>query len=134
KWGTMAAEAGNSIAQNNLGAAYTHGYGVEKDLQQAFNWYQKAAQQGYVLAQYNLAAAYAMGAGVEQDYVKALAWFTLVQQAQAKQSGQQASEQAEFNGKLQSTIERLKEILTEEGKLEQAQSLAKQYASQYMAH
>lgn len=49
------AEAGDALAQLNLGAAYDNALGVERDVQQAIYWYQLAAEQGLAEAQYNLA-------------------------------------------------------------------------------
>ena len=49
------AETGDAMAQLNLGAAYDHGKGVERDLEQALYWYQQAAEQGLAEAQFNLA-------------------------------------------------------------------------------
>ena len=61
KWFTLAAEAGNSDAQNNLGTLYTLGHGVEKDFTKAAHWYQLAADQGNAKAQNNLAGIYILG-------------------------------------------------------------------------
>lgn len=49
------AAAGDVTAQLNLGAAYDHGLGVERNIEQALRWYQKAAEQGLAEAQFNLA-------------------------------------------------------------------------------
>ena len=49
------AEAGDAMAQLNLGAAYDNGIGVEQSLELALHWYQRAAEQGLAEAQYNLA-------------------------------------------------------------------------------
>ena len=49
------AEAGDALAQLNLGAAYDNGMGVKRDIEQALIWYQKAAEQGLAEAQFNLA-------------------------------------------------------------------------------
>jgi TPR repeat protein len=49
------AEAGDAMAQLNLGAAYDHAMGVPRDVEQALHWYQKAAEQGLAEAQFNLA-------------------------------------------------------------------------------
>ena len=40
-----------SIAQNNLGYCYQYGQGVDKDLQQAVQYYKQSAEQGK--SQYN---------------------------------------------------------------------------------
>jgi len=49
------AEAGDAWAQLNLGAAYDHALGVERDVDQAIYWYKLAAEQGLAEAQFNLA-------------------------------------------------------------------------------
>ncbi|MDA9060739.1 sel1 repeat family protein, partial [Planktomarina temperata] len=48
------AEAGNVVAQYNLGVMYDNGYGVPQDYAEAVKWYRLAAEQGYDSAQYNL--------------------------------------------------------------------------------
>jgi uncharacterized protein len=42
----MAAENGHQLAQNNLGARYVSGDGVEVDLVEAYRWFTLAAEQG----------------------------------------------------------------------------------------
>jgi TPR repeat protein len=54
------------VAQFNLGVCYANGYGVEKNLQQAFYWHKKAAEQGHAKAQYNLGVCYDKGYGTEK--------------------------------------------------------------------
>lgn len=49
------AEKGDAMSQLNLGAAYDHGMGVERDVDKAVEWYKKAADQGLAEAQFNLA-------------------------------------------------------------------------------
>ncbi len=49
------AQAGEAMAQLNLGAAYDNGIGVARDVDKALHWYQKAAEQGVAEAQFNLA-------------------------------------------------------------------------------
>jgi len=43
---------GHSSAQYNLAVCYENGTGVEKDEQEAVEWYKKAAEQGYASAQF----------------------------------------------------------------------------------
>lgn len=61
-------------AQYQLALMYDLGLGVDKDLSQAFIWYQKSAQQNYPKAQYNLGVAYALGKGVKKDIGLAKSW------------------------------------------------------------
>lgn len=49
------AEAGDALAQLNLGAAYDHAMGVPRNIEKALHWYQQAAEQGLAEAQFNLA-------------------------------------------------------------------------------
>ena len=69
------AEAGDIEAQFNLGMCYANGYGVEKNLTEAANWYRKAAEQGYAAAQYNLGLYYHNGYGVEKNLPEAVKWY-----------------------------------------------------------
>ena len=46
EWLQKAAAAGHSLAQNNLGARYYSGDGVDQDLKQAYRCFFKAANQG----------------------------------------------------------------------------------------
>jgi TPR repeat protein len=80
-WYRKAADQGYAAAQNNLGLAYTNGYGAARDYVAALNWFRKAADQGYAAAEYNLGSAYANGRGVSQDYDTAYMWFNLAAEA-----------------------------------------------------
>jgi TPR repeat protein len=55
---------------------YEDGLGVEKDYQQAAQWYNSAAMHGASRGQYNLAVLYSSGRGVPLDYVSAYMWFS----------------------------------------------------------
>ncbi|HSE50454.1 MAG TPA: TonB family protein [Terriglobales bacterium] len=68
------AQAGDSKAQVELGAAYAAGTGVAKDDQEAARWFEKAAKKDDAEAQFRLAQAYASGQGVKQDLGKAAGW------------------------------------------------------------
>jgi TPR repeat protein len=69
------ANAGDAIAQYNLGVAYDNGQSVPQDYVEAVAWYRKAADQGDPDAQYNLGVMHDTGQGVPQDYVEAAAWY-----------------------------------------------------------
>jgi TPR repeat protein len=71
------AEEGHPRAQNNLGALYDQGLGVEQNDEQAARWFRSAAEQGHPTAQFNLSQLLRKGLGVEQDFVAAYAWATL---------------------------------------------------------
>lgn len=69
------AEAGDSWAQLNLGAARDHGLaGFEPDPVAAVFWYRRAAAAGLPNAQFNLAHCLATGSGTARDDVEALYW------------------------------------------------------------
>jgi TPR repeat protein len=69
------AEAGQAIAQLDLGWIYQNGDGVPQDDAEAVKWYRKAAEQGLATAQSNLGMMLIEGRGVPQDRVEALKWF-----------------------------------------------------------
>ncbi len=76
KWLTKSAEAGEPVAQYQLGQLYTYGGGgVQIDAAKATRWYQAAANQGNRKAMHGLAVAYTDGTGVKKDYVEAARWF-----------------------------------------------------------
>lgn len=72
---TVAAEAGYSLAQGDVGNIY----GKRSDWPQAVKWWAAAAEQGYAPAAYNLANAYQNGQGVPKDSVQALAQILIMQ-------------------------------------------------------
>jgi TPR repeat protein len=55
KWYRKAADQGDSSGQYNMGWAYEHGQGVDKNLAEAKKWYQLAADQGHEGAKKQLA-------------------------------------------------------------------------------
>jgi len=58
------AEAGDALAQYNVGVLHEQGLGVPRDDAQAMWWYLKSAAQGYGWAAYNLAGQFRDGRGV----------------------------------------------------------------------
>ena len=76
EWYLKAANQGHTQAQNNIGALYAQGHGVDKDLAKAIEWYTKAANQGNMYAQNNLGAIYQYGNEVAIDMDKAIEWYT----------------------------------------------------------
>lgn len=68
------ANAGNALAQYELGRMYEAGKGVPQDYAQAANWYRSAGLQGDRSAQLSLALMYARGEGVPQDNTQGLYW------------------------------------------------------------
>lgn len=71
----QAAGQGDAMAQFFLGQMYRNGQGVEKNLQEAVNWYREAASRNNRLAQYNLGWLYDTGEGVAQNSEEAMAWY-----------------------------------------------------------
>lgn len=61
--------------QFNIALRYERGTGVQINLPQAFNWYQRAANNGNASAQYNLASLYERGEGITRDMEQAKRWF-----------------------------------------------------------
>jgi len=71
-----AAEAGNPVAQNVMGNAYDNGNGVEMDMAQAIDWYERAAAQDFDKAIYNLGLIYSNGEnGITPDYPRAIGYY-----------------------------------------------------------
>ena len=71
---TRKAEQGDAEAQFNLGECHRKGEGVEQNLKQAVNWYQKAAKQGNAKAQCHLGICYYIGTVVVLNYKQAVYW------------------------------------------------------------
>ena len=71
-----AAEAGDPVAQNVMGAAYDDGNGVPQDFVLAQQWYERAAAQDFAKSLHNLGLWYVEGRpGVPQDYAKAIGYY-----------------------------------------------------------
>jgi hypothetical protein len=80
EWTKRLAEEGRyTDYQYKLGRYYELGWGVEKDISKALQWYRKAAECGDSDAQYRLASAYFDGEGVPADYEAAYFWLRLQQ-------------------------------------------------------
>ena len=80
------AEAGDAIAQTNLGTAYGRGEGVPKDSKEALKWWRKAAGEGDTQAQANLSDMYRLGRGVSQNNIAAYVWANMAVRNGHKQS------------------------------------------------
>lgn len=61
------AEAGDAVAQNQIGEIYNCGEGVEMNEAEAVRWFKLAADQGNADAQCNLAECYIYGYGIDRD-------------------------------------------------------------------
>lgn len=71
----LAKEEENLAAINYLGVMHYLGYGRERDVQVARQWFEVAAKKGLAGAQFNLGNIYANGEGVQRDFTKAYMWF-----------------------------------------------------------
>jgi len=73
------AEQGDALAQYRLANMYEVGYGVKKDKNKAFEWYQKAAEQHNVDACYKMGEIYLHASAhddvVKPDNKKAFDWY-----------------------------------------------------------
>lgn len=65
------AEAGDAVAQFEIGSAYDAGYGAPRDPVQAERWYRAAATQGHVAAHNSLGRMFQ----AQKRYSDARAWF-----------------------------------------------------------
>ncbi len=74
----QAADAGDPLAQYNLGNEYLR-EGSEAGAARAAALWRQAAEQGLVLAQHNLGSLYALGKGVERDLEQARYWYRMAQ-------------------------------------------------------
>jgi TPR repeat protein len=68
------AEAGNGVAQWELGRRYYY-FKATKDDVKALYWFEKAAQQGVPWAEYETATMYELGEGGPADSKKAFYWY-----------------------------------------------------------
>lgn len=67
----------DAAAQNNLGACYFTGKGVEQDYEKAVQWFRASAEQGNATGQINLSYCYYYGEGVQKDSLESLRWCQL---------------------------------------------------------
>ncbi|WP_199221274.1 tetratricopeptide repeat protein [Maritimibacter sp. 55A14] len=74
KWRPVA-EAGNSVAQHNLGVIYRNGLGVPINYEEAAKWSLRAAENGHAAAQNNLGVMYSYGHGVPANDAEAARWY-----------------------------------------------------------
>jgi hypothetical protein len=69
------ANAGDSIAQYEMGLQYADGESLPQNYQDAMAWFAKAAENGNDKAQWKLGLGYMKGIGVPHDERKAVVWF-----------------------------------------------------------
>lgn len=88
------AQTNEENAQFHLGEMYAEGLGIDRDLEQAAQWYRLAAEQGCLAAQVRLGKMYANGLGVKQDYREAAMWLDKAA-AQAESNNEHLFEKAQ---------------------------------------
>jgi hypothetical protein len=77
-WYQLAAEKGDSYAQDLLGDFYSDGLGIEQDIHRALSWWRESANNGRVSAQYRLGEKYYFGRGLDKNLTEAAFWFQIV--------------------------------------------------------
>lgn len=70
-----AANNGVAVAQKELGVCYLTGQVVERNFQEALNWFRKAAEQNFPEAINNIGVVYESGYGVKVDFCEAEKWY-----------------------------------------------------------
>jgi localization factor PodJL len=71
----LAAANGDPSAEFEVAVRLAEGRGVNQDLKEAVNWYQRSAARGFAPAQYRLGTLYERGIGVDADRGRAMAWY-----------------------------------------------------------
>lgn len=69
------AEAGDPVAQYEVGIMYANGRGVTQNNIEAVKWWRKSADQGHAAAQYKLGTSCHIGDGTPLDYMEAAKWY-----------------------------------------------------------
>jgi len=107
----MAADSGDSGAQQFLGGLYAAGQGVKADPAAAARYYKLAAERGWSEAMNNLGKAYETGTGVRQDPVEALKWYLLAS-ARATEDEQMVARnmQALMSGLVPAAVEQARTL------------------------
>ena len=107
KWIDMSIEQGNAIAMTRLGSLYQSGEGVDKNIKQAIQWYEKAASQKNpsTMAMLLLSYLYSSGKDIARDEQRAREWLqksceagngmACYEQAENYRKGRQGTEQDE---------------------------------------
>ena len=71
----MAAAQGDASAQFEVASRLAEGKGLDQDLKEAAQWYQRSASNGFAMAQFRLGTLYERGLGVGTDQVRAQIWY-----------------------------------------------------------
>ena len=86
------AEAGNPLAQYEVGKLLFDGSGIDKDLKMSLYWYTKAAEQDHINSQYNLAQMFLDALGTKQSFDKAYYWLRRAHDLGDEECGEQMQE------------------------------------------
>ncbi|MBU5439771.1 SEL1-like repeat protein [Tissierella sp. MSJ-40] len=78
-------EQGNALAMFNMGRMFADGLGIEIDIEESYEWYEKALnafhriedRKPWKYTEYRIGKMYSQGLGTEEDYEKAAYWLTL---------------------------------------------------------
>ena len=73
-WERLGAESGDPEAMIQMGVAYLHGDGVERDPVKACEYFLKVAEMDEPVGQYNMGVQCAKGEGVKRDFAAAIDW------------------------------------------------------------
>ena len=71
----MAAAQGDASAQFEVASRLAEGKGLDQDLKEAAQWYQRSASNGFAMAQFRLGTLYERGLGVPTDQARAQVWY-----------------------------------------------------------
>ena len=71
----LAAAQGDASAQFEVASRLAEGKGIDQDLKEAAQWYQRAAASGFAMAQFRLGTLYERGLGVKPDASRAQVWY-----------------------------------------------------------
>jgi len=71
----LAAAQGDASAQFEVASRLAEGKGIDQDLREAAQWYQRSAANGFALAQFRLATLYERGLGVKRDRQRSQVWY-----------------------------------------------------------
>ncbi|KAJ3101451.1 Leucine-rich repeat serine/threonine-protein kinase 2, partial [Phlyctochytrium planicorne] len=74
KWFQMAAEKGNSEAEERVGDMYREGKGVEQNQREGFKWYLKAVRQGNASVENKIGNCYLKGEGISKSVAEGVKW------------------------------------------------------------
>jgi len=71
----IAAAKGDASAQFEVASRLAEGKGLDQDLKEAAQWYQRSAAGGFAMAQFRLGTLYERGLGMKPDAARAQIWY-----------------------------------------------------------